>query len=256
MAFSQDVLIRTGRYCNVDWIKQCIIYSQDMNIHVGVDLIIGLPGTSFDECKNNLDAVFELVVKNVFIYPYRLEKNSAFYNAFSRINRVQEKEIVTYLDYIKSRMLGKNYIDKTIYYWTMERVDRYLYSQNQIYGGEWIGIGAGAYSYINGTVFHNDTDIKKYLTDPGISDNCDIFAQNITAQIAWDITFMIKNSSFASNVIIAKYGRIVEQYLKMIESRLGEKEYCDFSSGDMRLNSNGKANIDIVNSIIREIVLE
>ena len=59
-------------------------------------------------------------------------------------------------------------------------------------GGEWVGIGDGAYSYLEHSVMHNNfigRNYQKYLNE--IKQN-QIFAQNVTSQMIWDISLMVK----------------------------------------------------------------
>lgn len=72
---------------DVEAIKECLRYAmQKENLHVGIDLIVGLPNSKIIDFDNDIKIVRELGIKNIFIYSYRLEEKSFFYNYFDKKN--------------------------------------------------------------------------------------------------------------------------------------------------------------------------
>ena len=84
---------------------------------------------------------------------------------------------------------------------------------HQISGEEWVGIGAGAYSYINTTVIQNELLLEKYVHEYNNIGGC-ILRQNVTSQLIWDMLFMIKNKTFDLKRISMKYGKIATEYIR------------------------------------------
>ncbi len=85
--FNSQRLQEINRMNDVEAIKECLRYAmQKENLHVGIDLIVGLPNSKIIDFDNDIKIVRELGIKNIFIYSYRLEEKSFFYNYFDKKN--------------------------------------------------------------------------------------------------------------------------------------------------------------------------
>ena len=93
---------------------------------------------------------------------------------------------------------------------------------------------------------------QKYLNE--IKQN-QIFAQNVTSQMIWDISLMVKKDVFDTKRIIQKYGKIVEPYLRKLGKRLEENGYSQNRNNKVCLSVKGKVLLDDVDKIIQEVVL-
>ena len=83
--FNSQRLQEINRMNDVEAIKECLRYAmQKENLHVGIDLIVGLPNSKIIDFDNDIKIVRELGIKNIFIYSYRLEEKSFFYNYFDK----------------------------------------------------------------------------------------------------------------------------------------------------------------------------
>lgn len=159
------------------------------------------------------------------------------------------------VEYAEEKMRKNGYIAKTIYYWTKEEKNLYLYNFHQMNGNEWVGIGAGAYSYLEHSVIYNDLwEWKKHnwFTE---SNEEQIFRQNVTEQLIWDLSFEVKSGNFDVKILIQKYGEIAKPYLWKIVKRLKEKGYLQRKNNIICLSVKGKVLLDDVDKIIREVVL-
>ena len=256
--FNSDRLREINRMEDVNHIKRCLRYALGkMNLDVGIDLIVGLPNSTLLDVKNDLEAVNELGLKNVFIYPYRLEKKSFFFDYHQGANYLSQDELIKTMEYVEDKMYKERFVAKSMYYWTRENKPLYLYSAHQIDGGEWIGVGAGAYSYLNFSVSHNSSIIEENCNSVT---GCNkmryrLVRQNITSQLIWDLSFMIKKNDFDTERIKEKYGKIAEQYLHEILEKLEENGYSQQKNNRIRLSAKGKVLLDKVESLIQEVVL-
>lgn len=161
------------------------------------------------------------------------------------------------MEYVEDKMYKERFVAKSMYYWTRENKPLYLYSAHQIDGGEWIGVGAGAYSYLNFSVSHNSSIIEENCNSVT---GCNkmryrLVRQNITSQLIWDLSFMIKKNDFDTERIKEKYGKIAEQYLHEILEKLEENGYSQQKNNRIRLSAKGKVLLDKVESLIQEVVL-
>lgn len=256
--FDSERLRKINRMDMVEGIKDCLHYAvKKTNLHVGIDLIVGLPGSKMDDFNGDMNVMRELGIKNVFIYPYRLEEKSFFYHLRNDANTMwlSQNELIRNVEYAEEKMRKNGYIAKTIYYWTKEEKNLYLYNFHQMNGNEWVGIGAGAYSYLEHSVIYNDLwEWKKHnwFTE---SNEEQIFRQNVTEQLIWDLSFEVKSGNFDVKILIQKYGEIAKPYLWKIVRRLKEKGYLQRKNNIICLSVKGKVLLDDVDKIIREVVL-
>ena len=254
--FNSQRLQEINRMNDVEAIKECLRYAmQKENLHVGIDLIVGLPNSKIIDFDNDIKIVRELGIKNIFIYSYRLEEKSFFYNYFDKKKCFLQNDMIRKMEYAEERIKNFGYIAKSIYYWSIEKDSLYRYTSHQMNGGEWVGIGDGAYSYLEHSVIHNNLigrNYQKYLNE--IKQN-QIFAQNVTSQMIWDISLMVKKDVFDTKRIIQKYGKIVEPYLRKLGKRLEENGYSQNRNNKVCLSVKGKVLLDDVDKIIQEVVL-
>ena len=79
-------------------------------------------------------------------------------------------------------------------------------------------LGLGRTLYLNFSVSHNSSIIEENCNSVT---GCNkmryrLVRQNITSQLIWDLSFMIKKNDFDTERIKEKYGKIAEQYLHEI----------------------------------------
>lgn len=255
-SFVRERLEKINRYGNIEKIKDTIRYVQEKeNLNFGIDLIVGLPGSTKDDYDVVVDCISKLDIKNVFIYPYRLERNSFFYENQREISAFERGEIIAQMEYTEKLMSEIGFTNKTAYYWTKEDKKLYLYAIHQMKGGEWAGIGAGAYSYIDNAVIYHESSLDRYLSLAGELFGKNVLRQSISAQLIWDITFLIRQTGFDFEVILKKYGKISHGYICTLAKKLSESGYCHFVNGKGALTVKGKVMLDDVEVMIREVVL-
>ena len=254
-SFLRERLVEINRYSDIERIKEIIQYiSGKRNLNFGIDLIVGLPGAKNNDYDVAIDCIKELNVKNVFIYPYRHEENSFFYKNGVNCPVKGTDSLIGQMVYVERMISGLGYKSKTVYYWTKERAPRYLYAMHQINGKEWIGIGAGAYSYIDKSVFYNEVSVDKYVSGDSDFERY-MLRQNVSSQLIWDMTFMIKKTGFDFERISLKYGKIADRYIRMLTKKLVENGYCGITAGKACLTVKGKVMLDDVETIVRRVVL-
>lgn len=254
-SFVPERLAGINRYSNVEKIKEVIRYIRGKrSLNFGIDLIVGLPGAKKDDYDAATHCIRELDIKNVFIYPYRLEENSIFYKNVSDSSVNGMDSLIGQMEYVEGLISGLGFKSKTAYYWTKERTPLYLYAMHQMNGKEWVGIGAGAYSYIDKSVIYNEASVDKYVLGDSDFEGYTL-RQNVSSQLIWDMTFMIKRIGFDFERISLKYGKIADGYMRTLMEKLVENGYCRITDGKACLTVKGKVMLDDVETIVREVVL-
>lgn len=254
-SFVPERLAGINRYSNVEKIKEIIRYIRGKkSLNFGIDLIVGLPGAKKNDYDAAIDCIRDLDIKNVFIYPYRLEENSFFDKHGSDTSIIETDNLISQMEYVEKLMSGLGFKSKTAYYWTKEMTPLYLYAMHQMNGKEWVGIGAGAYSYIDKSVFYNEASVDKYVFGDSDFEGYTL-RQNVSSQLIWNMTFMIKRTGFDLERISLEYGRIAAGYIRTLMEKLVEHGYCGITDGKASLTVKGKVMLDDVETIVREVVL-
>ena len=164
--FNNKLLKKIGRIHKEHEIAQAYDQIREADFtNVNLDLIFALPGESMDDWRDTLRKAVELKPEHISTYNLQLEEGTPLYAEKldgSLILPNEEKELkmyefaILYLsvngfsqyeisNYSKSGFECKH----NITYWTMQ---------------EYIGLGSGAHSYMNGTRIENTADIEKYLS--------------------------------------------------------------------------------------------
>lgn len=168
-SFNDDVLKRLGAphtgkqaYDSIKLLKEKGFDS------FNVDLIFNMPFHTIKEWEDDLSALKALDVKHFTIYPYRLHWNSV------QLKKIQDGEIPKLRDvesdYVKKmqEMAQKTAqeMNMNMYmpnYWCCDGFELPYNHWNFRVGADTLGVGPGAYSYINGVRFGSAKNVNEYI---------------------------------------------------------------------------------------------
>ena len=136
--------------------------------NINIDLMSGIPGQTLESWKNTLKKVTMLKPEHISAYSLIIEEGTPFYESY----RAGKLELVS------------EDMDREIYHWTVDTLAEWGYGQyeisnfakvgrqsrhNRIYwqAEEYLGMGLGAHSYMDGKRFHNSYDLQKYISAKG-----------------------------------------------------------------------------------------
>ena len=129
---------------------------------VSIDLIYGLPDQFLKDWENDLDIFIKTGVKHISFYDLKIEKGTRFYSIRDKLD-LADNDLQTKMYKLGCRKLEKagfsHYEISSFALRGHESVHNQIYWRNE----EYIGLGAGAYSYINGERFSKPKNINKYL---------------------------------------------------------------------------------------------
>ena len=137
--------------------------------NMNVDLISAIPGQTVESWRKTLSTILELKPEHISAYSLILEPGTPFYELYAKENDKVEK------------LLPDEEAERQMYRQTKvmlkeagyERYEISNYSRSGFEcrhnvgywtGTEYLGIGLGASSYINGCRFHNTADFHTYVT--------------------------------------------------------------------------------------------
>ena len=133
--------------------------------NIKVDLMSGLPGQTMDTWKKTLEAVVRLKPEHISAYGLIVEENTPFYERYGG-----DKGRV---------LLPREKVEREMYHFTRYFLDDYGYHRYEISnyalegrecrhnltywtGGDYVGFGLGASSYLGGCRFSNPKDKNEY----------------------------------------------------------------------------------------------
>ncbi len=134
--------------------------------NINVDLMFGIPYTSMDSVKNDLDFILNLNPAHISYYSLIIEEKTVINFKIQNKNIIplDDDLIADMYDYIKSRLSSNGYKHYEISNFAKPGFES---KHNRIYWNldEYIGIGLGSSGYLNGIRYDNNHDFKAYFND-------------------------------------------------------------------------------------------
>jgi oxygen-independent coproporphyrinogen-3 oxidase len=162
-------LEQLGRiHCYEDFLQNYRLAREVGYRNINVDLMSALPGQTVTSWEQTLRRIAELEPEHISAYSLIIEEGTGFYERY-KPGAPDEKE------------LPDEETDRQIYYRTKEVLQSYGYERYEIsnyakpnkecrhnnsywVGTDYLGLGLGAASLLNGTRFSNVHDMKQYTT--------------------------------------------------------------------------------------------
>ncbi|MEA4922693.1 MAG: radical SAM family heme chaperone HemW [Eubacteriaceae bacterium] len=133
-------------------------------VDVNIDLMFGVPGQTMEDWKKDLDKAIELDPEHISFYSLQLEEGTPFYENY-RTGKMD---------------LPDDDTERKMYHYAVARLEQAGYDHYEISNcakpgrecihnikywdmADFLGLGAGASSYINGARFKNCDEISKYI---------------------------------------------------------------------------------------------
>lgn len=155
-ATQNSILKEIGRICTYEDFEKAYILARKVGfLNINVDIMFGLPRQTVENVKESIQKIIELNPEHISCYslilhepifknlPSDEDERNMYYTIQNELKKAE------YFQYEISNFAKKGKESKhNLSYWNQE---------------EYIGIGAGASSYINKKRYTNESDIKKYI---------------------------------------------------------------------------------------------
>ena len=144
-----------------------------LGIHnINIDLMYGIPHQTKESFMQTLRSVCEISPEHLSVYGLILEEGTPFYNSVSELSLPSEDSECDMYDLACQVLAKYGYVHYEISNYAKSG---YESRHNMKYWAcsEFIGVGASAYSYLDGKRFGNTRDIYKYIEKLGISEYTD-----------------------------------------------------------------------------------
>lgn len=211
--------------------------------NINIDLIYGLPGQKLSEWQNNLKSALCARTEHVSIYPLTIEPGTEFYRTRVRTEENLQSDMYEWsLDFMESA----GYEHYEISNWALPGCRS---SHNMIYwqNGEYIGLGAGAASYLNGRRWKNECGVEEYIRKINSGKNPVTETEDIDAAKKLSEEMILKLRCLPGICITRE---ITEKYQSVIEDLVG-KELLEICGRNIRLTRRG---LLLANQVMREFV--
>jgi len=132
--------------------------------NLSVDLIYGIPGQSLGDWQYNISKAIELLPEHISIYELTPERGTRLYEYIEerRLEKPEEDTIVRMYDHAVEALTSTGYRHYEISNLARDGFEC-LHNLNYWNRGQYIGIGAGAHSFIGDRRVKNTGDIRKYI---------------------------------------------------------------------------------------------
>ena len=158
-SFDQEMLKKMGRVSmHGDGLMERIAQAQGVFDTVNIDLIFNLPFQSIESFRKDVDAFKSLNLEQVTFYPLMPSPGtaSALERRFNRVDNSRERR---FYDIILEEMRSAGYSPSTT--WCFSRgqriIDEYIIEHD-----DYVGIGSGAVSFLNGYFYVNSFALDRY----------------------------------------------------------------------------------------------
>ncbi|MCG0274769.1 MAG: radical SAM family heme chaperone HemW [Thermosediminibacteraceae bacterium] len=163
--FKDELLKKLGRiHSSRSFLEKFFMAREEGFANINVDLIFGLPEQKVDDFKDSLKKLLDLEPEHISCYSLTVEEGTRFYELQQKglLNLPSEDE-ERMMYHLAREILGEGgYLHYEISNFAKPgRECRH----NLVYWtcGEYLGLGAGAHSFMNGIRFNNVYGIKDYI---------------------------------------------------------------------------------------------
>jgi oxygen-independent coproporphyrinogen-3 oxidase len=255
-AYQQHLLTFLGRRHSPQDFVNCIKLAQDAGFHnINADIIFGIPGQTMENWKESLNAVIGLDVTHISAYSLKIEEGTKFgtmleNGELSPVDDELDREMYHYTcDFLKQN--GFIHYELSNF-----AKPGYECRHNLIYWKciDYLGVGAGAHSYINSYRFSNKYSVDKYIESLfGLQKQVEdkIYVDNDDKMSE----FMFLGLRLIQGVCNSDFQRIFHQdmFLRYNNSfkMLASKGLLEISEDSVRLT---KLGLDLANQVFMEFV--
>lgn len=164
-AFQDSILQSIGRPHDVQAVFDAVKIFRDTGFkNISLDLIIRLPGQTFENVRESLDEILKISPEQVTVYDLDIHKKTAFGVSQARGKlKLPDPELHEEMFELVKKILGgagyRHYELMTFAKPGFESKHNLIYWHNE----EYLGLGPSAVSYFNGVRFELAHDVRKYV---------------------------------------------------------------------------------------------
>ena len=165
-SFDDNCLKKIGRIHTAQEAAENVRLAQRVGFdNISIDLMYGLPGQTMETLKVSVEKALTLDVQHISIYGLQLEAGTVFarQQEMGKLQLPDDEQVEMMYDYITEVLPLNGYTRYEISNYALpgfESNHNCLYWQDVSY----LGFGAGAHSYWQGSRYENPADIEQYIS--------------------------------------------------------------------------------------------
>jgi oxygen-independent coproporphyrinogen-3 oxidase len=220
--------------------------------NISLDLIYGIPGQDLVSWKRTLEKIVSLHSEHISAYELTPEKNTVLYEQLEkgRLHLPDEDEVAEMYYTAIDILTEAGYKHYEISNFALPNL-QCRHNLNYWDRGEYLGIGAGAHSFLNGRRISNICDVRQYIHDVELGTSPIAEETLLTRREEIEETLFLglrKTDGFDIELIPAD----ITEHLKEALDDLAHQGLLDLSGGHIKLTRKG---LIICNSVIVRLML-
>ena len=220
--------------------------------NISLDLIYGIPGQDLISWKRTLQKIVSLYPEHISAYELTPEKNTVLYEQLEkgRLHLPDEDEVAEMYYTAIDILTEAGYKHYEISNFALPNL-QCRHNLNYWDRGEYLGIGAGAHSFLNGRRISNICDVRQYIHDVELGALPIAEETLLTHREEIEETLFLglrKTDGFDIELIPAD----ITEHLKEALDDLSHQGLLDLSGGHIKLTRKG---LIICNSVIVRLML-
>lgn len=256
---SQDEILKTiGRIHTYEDFLETYNLARNLGYNnINVDLMINLPGQTLDDVKKTIKNIIALKTEHISIYSLILEENTKLYemvNSKQLSLSSDELERKMYW-YVKQKLEENNYIHYEISNFAKEGYES-KHNLDCWEQKEYIGVGAGASSYLDKKRYSNTTNLQDYILNiENNKANLDLILEEVQSDEDKMNEYIMLGLRKIEGINIKEFNEIFKQniiskYEKIFE-KLTHENLIQIDDKRIKLTNKG---IDLANLVWEEFV--
>lgn len=224
--------------------------------NVNTDIMFSIPKQSEKDWKNTLHNILELKPEHISFYSLKIEENTPFHE-------MQNKGIIEEYDedtdrkmywYAVNEIKNKGYIHYEI---SNAALEGYECRHNLKYWSmeEYLGIGAGAHSFISGIRSSNETDLNKYIHNVNNKIDTTVWSYQNSAKdniSEYIFTGLRKTDGICLSAFEKEFGIEFNALFEKEMKEMIQNNYLESLNNRIRLTDKG---LDVSNNIMARFLL-
>ena len=134
--------------------------------NVNIDLIAGYPGQTFDDFTSDIQTLVGLDPNHVSVYGLQIEEGAKIFETGFNPDQILMRRM---LEHSRKTLIAAGYSHYEISNFAKPGFES-KHNNNYWLGGEYLGLGCAAASFLGGKRFSNPENLDKYLANPGVPD--------------------------------------------------------------------------------------
>lgn len=240
-SFNDDELKTLGRIHNsYDALKTIRLIKKNGIDNLSLDLIYGIPGQTLKTWHDSLAHAIEFVPYHISSYELTPEKDTMLYGLIEtkRFKMPNEDNILKMYDRTIDFLGDSGYVHYEISNFSFPGY-RCIHNLNYWERGAYLGVGAGAHSFVKGTRSKNIADIRKYIENLNNNILPQVESSKITnMEAVKEFIFLgLRKTGGISLAEAKKYGLNTQ---KLSKSSLIKEKYLEIKEDNLMLTRKGR----------------